>query len=190
MLWQYSNSTHLIDKVCVNYVITHLNRIPLFIWYILQGLPLRMDVKMTHLLWWVLMMCSNYINHSKLNNLLTQIGIAYTNLWSLEEEYNLHFWPPITFASQLWFWNLEEQSVWFANANWMKQFLARTWKVMFRAVKYAASTEMVALLDVDPVTLAVSLCVIIVMSIPAPWSVMWGFVAGIVSFSLQLHTIN
>lgn len=50
----------------------------------------------------------------------------------------------------------------------MKQFLARTWKVMFRAVKYAASTEMVALLEVDPVTLAVSLCVIIVMSIPAP----------------------
>jgi hypothetical protein len=39
---------------------------------------------------------------------------------------------------------------------------------MFRAVKYAASTEMVALLEVDPVTLAVSLCVIIVMSIPAP----------------------
>ena len=60
--------------------------------------------------------------------------------------------PPITNGSQIWFWNLkwQWQSLWFAIANWMKQFLSRsnglwtwkcpqhTWIIIMDPVKFEA----------------------------------------------------
>ena len=74
---------------------------------------------------------------------------------------------------------------------WTLREVGTTLKVMFRAMKLAASTEKVALLMVEPVLLAVSLYVIIVESLPSPWRVMYGLVAGIDTFSLSnRQTVN
>lgn len=67
--------------------------------------------------------------------------------------------------------------------------MSSTWKVTFRAVKLAAKMEKVALFSEEPVLLAVSLYVMIVEALPAPCSVMKGFVAGIDTFSLQYKVI-
>lgn len=42
-----------------------------------------------------------------------------------QEKKNSLAWPLITFASQLWYWNLTQQSTRFTFANWTKQFLFR-----------------------------------------------------------------
>ena len=72
-----------------------------------------------HMLWWS--MCSKYRHY--LGSTILQLRVAYV---IVQREVNASFLPFPTFTSELWFRNLNRQSLWFTIANRMGYFPIRS----------------------------------------------------------------